>query len=109
MASRPLTDSIVCVADSMRDQSLAAGIGVPSQYVTVYSGMDTAPFLNPPTPRSEVRRALGLQDKHVVVGTIARLFELKGHDDLLYIAPPLPSIRNLRIPLGRRWPAPTIL
>ncbi len=95
----PLTHKIVCVADAMREQSLAAHIGTPEQYVTIYSGMDTAPFLDPPVPRDVVRRELGLGTDHVVVGTIARLFELKGHDDLLGIAPALcakfPNLRFL--------------
>jgi len=85
----PLTDRIVCVADAMRDQSLAGGVGRPDQYVTVYSGMDTRPFVNPPTPRQVTRKKLGLDDNHVVAGTIARLFHLKGHDDLLSLAPDL--------------------
>ena len=85
----PLTDRIVCVADSMAEQSLAAGIGKPQQYVTVYSGMATAPFLHPPVPRADTRRRLGLADDHVAVGTIARLFHLKGHEDLLALAPKL--------------------
>ncbi len=97
----PITDKIVCVADAMRDQSLAAGIGRPEQYVTVYSGMETAPFLNPPVPRQLVRHELGLSDHHIVVGTIARLFYLKGHDDLIDIAAPLcanfPNLRFLWI------------
>ena len=95
----PLTTRIVCVADAMRDQSLAANIGTPEQYVTVYSGMETQPFLNSPVPRDEMRRRLGLRDEHVVVGTIARLFHLKGHEDLLELAPPLceehPNLRFL--------------
>jgi len=45
--------------------------------------------LNPPVPREKVRQSLGLGDEHLVVGTIARLFELKGHDDLLGLAPEL--------------------
>jgi glycosyltransferase involved in cell wall biosynthesis len=85
----PLTDRIVCVADAMRDESLAAGIGRPDQYVTVYSGMETAPFLNPPVPRDVVRRQYGIAGDDVVVGTIARLFHLKGHEDLLDLAPAL--------------------
>jgi glycosyltransferase involved in cell wall biosynthesis len=94
-----ITDKIVCVADAMRDQSLAANIGRPDQYVTVYSGMETAPFLNPPVPRDVVRKELGIRDEHIVVGTIARLFDLKGHDDLIDIAPRLcqkfPNLRFL--------------
>jgi glycosyltransferase involved in cell wall biosynthesis len=80
---------IVCVADAMRDQSLATGIGRPEQYVTVYSGMETQPFVDAAADRDEVRRELGIADTDVVVGTIARLFHLKGHDDLLALAPAL--------------------
>ena len=93
----PITDRIVCVADAMREQSLEAEIGTPQQYVTVYSGMDTRPFINPPVARSAIRQQLGLADHHLAVGTIARLFHLKGHDDLLAISPDLCSrFENLR-------------
>jgi glycosyltransferase involved in cell wall biosynthesis len=85
----PVSDVIACVADAMRDQSLAANIGRPEQYVTVYSGMPTKPFLSPPVPRDEVRRSLGIEPDDVVVGTIARLFYLKGHEDLVALAPEL--------------------
>jgi glycosyltransferase involved in cell wall biosynthesis len=85
----PITDKIVCVADSMRDQSLAGGVGKPGQYVTVYSGMEIAPFLNPPVDRATVRRSLGITEDQIIVGTIARLFDLKGHEDLLKLAPEL--------------------
>lgn len=95
----PLTDKIVCVAGAMRDQSLAAHIGWPSKYVTIYSGMETAPFINPPIAREITRRKLGLKDDHIAVGTIARLFHLKGHDDLLAISRALcaqhPNLRFL--------------
>ena len=100
----PKTTKIVCVADAMRDQSLSAGIGRPDQYVTVYSGMETAPFLNPPVPREVVRAQLSLAPEHVAIGTIARLFHLKGHDDLLDLAPRLcarwPNLRFLWIGEG---------
>jgi glycosyltransferase involved in cell wall biosynthesis len=79
----PLTTKIVCVADAMREQSLAAGIGSPGQYVTVYSGMEVQPFVDSYKTREEVRRRLGIGPDDVVAGTIARLFHLKGHDDLL--------------------------
>jgi glycosyltransferase involved in cell wall biosynthesis len=93
----PITTRIVCVADAMREQSLAAGIGRREQYVTIYSGMETGAFLNPPVSRGQMRASLGLSDEHLVIGTIARLFDLKGHDDLLEIAPELCSqFPNLR-------------
>lgn len=74
---------IVVVADAMTRQSLAAGIGRPGQYVTVYSGMETQPFIDPPIKREQMRAQLGLLQEDVAVCTIARLFEKKGHDDLL--------------------------
>lgn len=79
--------AIVSVCDAMTEQALAAGVGRPEQFSTVYSGMDVESFLNPPRPRDEVRRELGLADDEVAFGTVARLFERKGHDDILAIAP----------------------
>ncbi|MHB1559484.1 MAG: glycosyltransferase [Isosphaeraceae bacterium] len=78
--------AIVGVCDAMATQALAAGVGRPEQYLTVYSGMDADAFLNPPRSREEVRRELGLADDDVAFATVARLFELKGHDDILAIA-----------------------
>ncbi|HRQ76793.1 MAG TPA: glycosyltransferase family 4 protein [Phycisphaerales bacterium] len=74
---------IACVADAMREQFLAAKIGRPEQYVTVYSGMEIDSFINPAWSRHEVRQELGLNESDFVFGTVARLAELKGHDDLL--------------------------
>ena len=74
---------IVCVADAMREQALAAGIGRREQYVTIYSGMEVERFVQPDVSREEIRAELGFADDDFVVGTIARLAELKGHDDLL--------------------------
>jgi glycosyltransferase involved in cell wall biosynthesis len=105
----PITDRIVCVADAMRLQSLSANIGRPGQYVTIYSGMETDPYLHPPVPRGEVRRQLGLREDDIAVGTIARLFHLKGHEDLIQVAPRLcgrfPNVRFLWIGDGTLRPA----
>jgi glycosyltransferase involved in cell wall biosynthesis len=93
----------------MRDQSLAAGIGRREQYVTVHSGMNTKPFIDPPVPRDEMRRQLGIEPQHIVVGTIARLFDLKGHDDLLDLAPDFcrrfPNLRFMWVGDGSLRPA----
>ncbi len=79
--------SIVSVCDSMTEQALAAGVGSPSQYQTVYSGMEVDSFLNPARTRAEVRAELGLEPHHVAFATVARLFERKGHEDILAVAP----------------------
>ena len=76
---------IVSVADAMTRQYLAAGIGKPSMFTTVRSGMDVDTYLNAASgeDRDSVRRELGLRDDDFVVGTVSRLAEHKGHDDLL--------------------------
>jgi glycosyltransferase involved in cell wall biosynthesis len=79
-------DKIICVADAMTRQALAAGVGRDrgdSLFTTVYSGMEVGPFVNPSVTRDEVRARLGIAADAFVFGTIARLQPLKGHDDLL--------------------------
>ncbi len=48
--------AIVSVCDAMTTQALAAGVGQPGQFLTVYSGMDADAFLNP--RRMRVRRSV---------------------------------------------------
>jgi glycosyltransferase involved in cell wall biosynthesis len=77
--------AIVSVADAMSTQFLSRGIGHPSLYQTVYSGMEVNRFTHadPGQDRSTIRALLALTDQDFVVGTVARLAEHKGHDDLL--------------------------
>lgn len=100
-------DVIASVADAMTAQFLARGIGRPEQYITVRSGMETGPFLTPAPgeDRAAVRAELGIPESDFVVGTVARLAQHKGHDDLLdAMAEPMrthPDIRLLWI--GDGW------
>jgi glycosyltransferase involved in cell wall biosynthesis len=79
--------ALVSVCDAMTAQGLAARVGRPEQYLTVYSGMEVEAFLDPPRPRADVRGEIGLAEAHVAFATVARLFERKGHDDILAVAP----------------------
>lgn len=87
-AAGRITDHYVTVADAMTRQYLAAGIGRPEDYTRIFSGFNLQPFLQARRD-PELAARLGLQPDDFVVGTIARLFELKGHDDLLAAAPEL--------------------
>lgn len=80
-----VTDHFVTVADAMAEQYLAAGIGRADQYTRIFSGFDLAPYL---AVRRDAALAaeLGLREGDLVIGKIARLFELKGHDDVFAIA-----------------------
>jgi glycosyltransferase involved in cell wall biosynthesis len=81
-----VTTHFVAVAQAMVRQYLRAGIGRPDQYSVLYSGFDLHPFLDA-RPDPALRAHLNLDPAHFVVGKIARLFALKGHDDLIAIAP----------------------
>lgn len=81
-----VTTHFVVVAGAMRDQYLAAGIGRPEQYTHVASGFNLAPFLAANNDLA-LRARLGIEPGDFVIGKVARLFKLKGHDDLFDIAP----------------------
>ena len=82
----PATTHFVVVANAMTRQYLAVGIGTPAQYTRIFSGFDLQPFL---TARNDLslRARYRIEPGDVVIGKIARLFELKGHDALLAAAP----------------------
>jgi len=82
MAARWST-RIISVADVMTANALAEGIGRPEQFVTIRSGMDADAFLRADDLREATRAELGIAPGDVVIGKIARLFELKGHEYLL--------------------------
>ncbi|MGD0537324.1 MAG: glycosyltransferase family 4 protein [Verrucomicrobiota bacterium] len=80
-----VTTHFISVADAMTRQYLAAHIGRAEQFTRIFSGFDLQPFLNAKNDPA-VRQELGLAPEDIVVGMIARLFKLKGHDDLFAIA-----------------------
>jgi glycosyltransferase involved in cell wall biosynthesis len=79
------TDFFISVADAMTAQALAAGIGQPAKFVTAFSAVDEDVFLRP-LPQEEItefRVNYGISRDAVVLVTVARLFELKGHDYII--------------------------
>ncbi|MEX0818953.1 MAG: glycosyltransferase family 4 protein [Pirellulaceae bacterium] len=71
---------LLSVADAMTDLMVDAQVAPREMFTTVYSGMDVEPFLHANEHREQVRMELGFAPEHVVVGKIARLFHLKGHE-----------------------------
>ncbi len=80
-------DALVTVGEDVKRKYLAEGIGRPEQYVTIASGMDTAPFhaarSRPGEARDPVRAELGLGPDDVAVGMVSRLEPRKGWTFLL--------------------------
>lgn len=97
--AEPWCQHLISVCDAMSRQYLTAGIGRPEKYTTIYSGMDVNCFLHPNRSRRQVRQALGIADTDIVVGKVARLFNLKGHEYVLAAAPAIvaacPNVRFL--------------
>ncbi|MGB1707352.1 MAG: glycosyltransferase family 4 protein, partial [Rubripirellula sp.] len=92
---------LISVADAMTDLMVEAGVAPPEKFTTIYSGMDVEPFTRAKEHRAEVRKKYGFEDEHVVIGKIARLFHLKGHQDLIKAVVPVvksqPNVRFLLV------------
>ena len=84
---------MICVADAMTDLMVNEGVAPREKFETVYSGMDVDPFLHANETREATRKSLGFSREDVVVGKIARLFHLKGHDDLVSAAAKAVQVR----------------
>jgi glycosyltransferase involved in cell wall biosynthesis len=78
--------ALISVADAMTDLLVNAGVAPRDKFTTIYSGMDVEPFLHADEHRQRLRQELGYEPQHIVVGKIARLFHLKGHEDVIRAA-----------------------
>ena len=92
-----VTDHFFCSAAAMTKLYLAAGIGKPEMFTRIFSGFHLEPFLNA-TNDLALRQRLGLDETHIVIGKIGRIFKLKGHADLLRaFAKILPQVPHARL------------
>ncbi len=100
-----VTTHFICSAQAMSRLYLAAGIGRPEMYTRVFSGFPVGPFLNAVNDPA-LRSQLGLAPDAFVIGKIARLAPLKGHEDLFTafeaLLPQCPNARLLLVGDGRR-------
>ena len=84
-AAAKRTDAFICVADAMTEKAVAAGLAPAENFTTAYSALAEDDFLNAPAPQqiSSFRRKHGISQQAIVFVTIARLFELKGHEYII--------------------------
>ena len=80
------TDLLFAVSRENRDRGLAEGIGRPSQYRIVRSGIDIAAFRKPRRGKIEVRRSLGIPRGAAVVGTVGNFKAQKAPLDFVRAA-----------------------
>jgi glycosyltransferase involved in cell wall biosynthesis len=79
------TDAFICVADAMTEQALKAGIGRPEQFTRVFSGLETQNYLNQPSSEemANLRNGLNIPSLAIVIASVARLTDLKGHEYII--------------------------
>ena len=80
------TTKIITVADAMTAQAVEAHVAPESHFTCIRSGMDLSLFLRQDDDRQKVRQKWGLKENDLVIGKIARLFHLKGHEYLIRAA-----------------------
>ncbi len=87
------TDAFICVADTMTEKALAAGIAKPEDYTTAYSAIEEDAYLAQVEERriNDFRRKHAISTNAIVLVTIARLAELKGHEFIIESAKRLVS------------------
>ena len=84
----PLSDRIVSVSQRLSDAAVALRIGRSEQHTTIFSGIDLELFLSVGDRLTveQAKQHVGIPPDAPVVGKIARLFPLKGHDQFLTAA-----------------------
>ncbi len=70
----------------MTELMVQAGVAPRERFTTIYSGMEVEPLLDSARHREPARQSLGYRPEQIVVGKVARLFPLKGHEDLVRAA-----------------------
>lgn len=81
------TTAFVTVADAMIDQAVEAGLGPREAFTTIRSGMVVGRFTANAKDCEAIRRQWGVTGEQVVVGTVARLFENKGYEEIIESMP----------------------
>jgi glycosyltransferase involved in cell wall biosynthesis len=95
-----VTTHFICSANAMTRVYLAAGIGTPEMFTRILSGFDLKPYTHLAND-SVLRARLGIPEDAFVIGKLARLSPLKGHEDLFtafqMLLPGCPHARLLLI------------
>ncbi len=95
------TTKIITVSDAMLESAWAAKAAPREKFVTIYSGMEIEKFMDLKVDVKSIKEKLGIPLDSLIVGKIARLFPLKGHEYILEAAPLIvkefPDVRFLLI------------
>jgi glycosyltransferase involved in cell wall biosynthesis len=79
---------LVALTTADRDDNLRFGVGTPSQWSIIHSGVDFCSLNNTAVDTAAIRSVLGIGAQDLVVGTLGRLTAVKGQQDLVRAFPP---------------------
>ena len=83
-ASR-FTDKLITISEPLKKRGLDLGIGKPSQYITIYSGIEIDRFkLNFDVEKK--KQEFGIKPNDFVIGAVSKLWKGKGHRCILHAA-----------------------
>ena len=78
-------DKLIVISNPLKEWGLSLGIGAPHQYITIYSGIEIGDFkINIDVNRK--KEEFRIKANELVVGAVAKLWEGKGHRDILLAA-----------------------
>ncbi len=81
-----ITTKLIAVAEANRDRGLAEGVGNPSQYTVIRSGIELAKFKSARVDLDSKRQELGLRPSMPVVAMVACFKPQKGPLDFVEVA-----------------------
>ncbi len=107
-SSARATDKIIALTEQEKIEHLELGIGTAQKFEVIESGIELEHFTSDQKsfPREAMREQWGLKPEHRVVGTVARLVPIKGHEFLIQAIPDIikvhPQSRFLIVGDGER-------
>ncbi|MBU1853369.1 MAG: glycosyltransferase family 4 protein [Candidatus Omnitrophica bacterium] len=81
-------DRLIVISEPLKEWGLALKIGKPSQYVTIYSGIEIEKF-QIRIDIEQKRHLFGIKSSDLVIGVVSKLWEGKGHKCILQAARPV--------------------
>lgn len=81
-----LSDQIIAISHTQKQALLKYGIGNPDKISCIPLGLELEPFLTPENSKGNFRRELNLETNIPLIGIVARLVPIKGHNYFLEAA-----------------------
>lgn len=98
------TDKIITLTERGKEEYLSFKIAPPEKFTAIYSGIRFEKFLNIQIDSKLRKKALGLSEDCLVIGTVGRLVPIKGHfyliDAMRYLLKEIPGVTLLIIGEG---------